>query len=261
MSHSKEPREHASQFFIGTIWFDVQTTDEDLCTWDASSDEAIALLHACRWQHEIAPDPEPGKSGHHIQIFCHSKKRIRWQALDKLFGLAESERHWDVCKGIAHAQECWGYCGEEKKDPTSRHGCPSQGWGERPGRGLDTGVVVDAGIAFAKSGKRLADILLPENTEAARCLLLHPSGFKSVRRIAQQPRNTPDEWQLRYGVCLWGEGGLGKSRRVRAECASARLSLWVAPTAPGGLWFDGYDGHDCALFDGMCYLPQRKMAY
>lgn len=43
--------------------------------------------------------------------------------------------------------------------------------------------------------------------------------------------------------------GAGKSKRVREECAYAGLSLWVSPIGTRGSWFDGYDHHDCALFD------------
>lgn len=57
------------------------------------------------------------------------------------------------------------------------------------------------------------------------------------------------EWSRRDVFVYWGGTGTGKSSACRKHCAEAGLTLWVAPIGSRGIWFDGYDGHDAALFD------------
>lgn len=234
--------------WLGTIFLPDGSREEDYCNWSADNEQTRGLLKACRWQHEIG---EEGR--HHIQIFCSAKRSCRWQALDRALGLEANQRHWKGCSTPKHAQNAWDYCGEEKADGT-RHGCPSKQWGDRPtcggrgrlGGGSDT---ANAAMEFIRGRKREAELLLEENAAAFEVALKHPAGFKWLRSIAERPSNRPDEWRQRRAVCFYGGAGLGKSRRVREECAAAGLSLWVSTIGPTGRWFDGYDNHDCVLFD------------
>jgi len=234
--------------WLGTIFLPDGSGEEEYCNWSADQPEARELLKACRWSHEICSDT----GRHHIQIFCSAKRQCRWQALDRVLRLLPEHRHWRGCTTQVHAQRSWDYCGEEKQDGT-RHGCPSKCWGSRPtsgGRGRlgGGGAGFDAAMGFIRGRKREAELLSPEHEEVAEFAAKHTSGWKYLRSIAERPTNRPDEWRIRRGIVLWGDGGVGKSRRVREECAAAGLSLWVSPIGKGG-WFDGYDNHDCALFD------------
>lgn len=120
------PNKDQHTFFSGTLTNLFPPGDQAWCTWKPP-DGARERISACRWQHEIAPDTQID----HIQIFCRAKSRCRWQALDEALGLNENQRHWKPCSGIKHAKATWIYCGEEKPDATSRHGCPSDCWGKR----------------------------------------------------------------------------------------------------------------------------------
>lgn len=77
----------------------------------------------------------------------------------------------------------------------------------------------------------------------------HPAGIKFVAALAAQPLNIPSEYTPVQVHLIYGGTGVGKSRWVRAYCKAHGLSLWVQPVNSRGLWYDGYDHHDAALFD------------
>lgn len=73
--------------------------------------------------------------------------------------------------------------------------------------------------------------------------------YKFAKQVLTAPQNLPSEWARRSVIIYYGPAGAGKSRRVRDECFAAGKRLWVAPIGASGVWHDGYDGHDAALFD------------
>lgn len=243
MSHSHGSR---GTFFIGTL--NNIPDVENWCTWQPP-DLCREAWRACRWQHEIAPDPAEGRAGDHIQIFVHSRKQATFKQLNELLGFNGG---WKQCDDVEHAINCYTYCSEEKPDSSTRHGCASQGWGSCPTgkRGPGKRTSTDAALEFLESGKRLRDLLDPENAEARRGYFLHPAGFERLHLLYQQPRNVPSEFHRREVIVFYGRTGVGKTRRVFEEAERAGLSLFRALPAAGHAWYDGLDDHDSVLFDG-----------
>jgi len=216
---------------------------------------------------------------HHIQIFLRTRGQHRYRGLNDLLGIGHGNK-WLVCND---PYACWNYCGEEKEDPSSRHGCASQCIGVRPrpsarrgGRPTVTERSLRLGVLRAGllRGERLSQLVRDE--QCFELFIKHPSGIKFVQQLLSTPENTPEvirkcsftllivfgyfrisvytliltqEWSARDVYVYWGATGTGKSRAAREYCQAAGLSLWVSPIGAKGLWYDGYDGHDCALFD------------
>ena len=67
--------------------------------------------------------------------------------------------------------------------------------------------------------------------------------FKRFRELQQTGKRDPPEV-----IGLSGPSGCGKTRYVFSLCERKGLGLW---SWSGGVWFDGYRGQDCALFDDL----------
>lgn len=67
--------------------------------------------------------------------------------------------------------------------------------------------------------------------------VVYRRSFKRYKQLCQEKRNFKSQTYYIYGTT-----GTGKTRCVHEK----EENLWVWP---GGDWFDGYEGHDAALFD------------
>lgn len=201
----------------------------------------------------------------HIQIFIRTKTKFRYQGLNRLLGIGKGN-NWEIAKSPADA---WNYCGEEKPDPSSRHGCASHSFGQRPRETARRGGAVRPSggrprldlspiITGLRSGRQLSS--LARDDECLGLIIRHPAGIKFAQQLLTAPANTPEEWSHRNVYVYWGNAGAGKSRAVRQHCAEAGYSLWVAPIGSAGVWYDGYDNHDAALFDDFaCDMSFRDL--
>lgn len=231
------------KWWIGTLYNLFPPRDEQWCTYAGpSTDGCRNMFKACRWSHEICP--ATGRD--HVQIFIELKVASRFQACTEALGLEPNNVHWDSCKSLKHASNCWDYCGEEKKPKgdgkdADRHGCASQSYGEKPsyvGRG--GGPRFSDARDFILAGKRERELLNPENESVFETVLKHPAGFKYLRGIAERPRNTPDEWRRRKVLCLWGPAGMEKCVRIRLLYVWYRVEGYTRPREVMSMWCMAY---------------------
>lgn len=222
------------QHFIGTLWL---PDGSNYCTWEPA--HPGAFRRAC-WQHEICPETQR----HHIQFYGETAQRASYAQLTQFVGLEPNQVHWECARQPASA---WDYCSEDKEDDSSRHGCPSKSIGERPvgkrqrrGGGRDLQPLVES-IKHGASWGQLA-------RQHAELIVRHPAGIKLLKKIVQAPKNTPDEFLKPEVIIIYGPGGVGKDRWVREECVRRGLRLWTQPINSRGIWYDGFDAHDAALF-------------
>lgn len=215
-------------------------------------------------QHEVG-----GHTGrHHIQAFIQTKRRLRYSQISELLCVRPDQVHYREV--IRTPEKAWDYCseqkndgrhpgvhrdGEEEEERGTRCGCPSWSFGQRPvsKRGGQRGGAGRKPVDWlflrdlAKSGVSERELLNRDDT--AGIILAHHNAFRWCKSVLTAPSNTPSEWSKRSVIVYYGKAGVGKSQRVREECARFGLSLWVAPAGPVGVWYDGYDNHAAALFD------------
>lgn len=224
--------------FLGTIWLGNGAIQETFCAW--TPPETLKEHIVCAvWQHEIAPNPEPGRGGDHIQIFIRFKQRKRFNEIAALLELEPNECHWEPIKnGIKGMQAAWDYCTDDKPSAKrqTRH-CHGGRIGERPALPGSSGERArrSADGRGQQSKRELAEFVVEffkrpraggfrqfigegAGAEAALC---HPGGVKFISSIQTAPLNTPDEWAKRDVFIYWGEPG----RRLSTTMQSVRMEL------------------------------------
>lgn len=165
---------------------------------------------------------EKGESGTpHYQGFVSFKKRKHLNWVHKLLG---GRTHLEGTKGTP--KQAAEYC--KKEGDYSEFGQLPGGQGKR----TDLEDVAKA----IREGKNLKEI--SEDHPAA--FLRYGSGVLRYRQL-YRPKRIVDQPQI---LVLWGETGVGKTRRVWEFVNHDEL--WVHP---GGRWFDGYVGQRAVLFD------------
>lgn len=87
-------------------------------------------------------------------------------------------------------------------------------------------------------GKRKRDLI--QDDELSHLLARFPRYVDECYQLFPPPRDTKVEVQL-----LYGPTGCGKTTEARQH---PQEELWVQPIGGQG-WYNGYDGHDYALFD------------
>jgi len=255
--------QNAKQMFLLTIFPDKLPDGTyqdfyDFCSFrfpnpDRYDEHFRCFIH----QHEVG-----GESGrHHIQAFISTKRRLRYSQITKILGLRPNQIHYEPV--VRTPQAAWDYCSVRKRagdsgsnEESTRHGCDAFEFGERPvavrgGQRSGAGrPSVDWPRLLELAGGEQSDRELLHKRDGDSVLAIsHWNAYRSAKAVLRAPRNVPAEWSERYTIVYYGSAGAGKSRRVRAECATSGLSLWVSPVGTCGLWYDGYDGHAAALFD------------
>lgn len=112
-----------AQRFICTL-FPYENDNPLYCTWEIPNTSRQNIRRAI-WQHEIAPST----GRHHIQLYIETTRAVSYNQLAQYLGLGLNQCHFEQS---LRPEAAWDYCGEEKEDGSSRHGCPSQRIGERP---------------------------------------------------------------------------------------------------------------------------------
>jgi len=249
------------------------TYDEnfDFCKWRIPDSHDYDSFFKCfQGQHEIGGNTERD----HIQVFISTRDRKRYGQITERCGLRPDQVHYKVC--YVTPAKAWDYCSEKKglhertgdhrsgeegeageirdaEEDSTRCGCPSWSFGERPAerggrRGGGRPGVDWLGIRdLARCGIPERRIL--EFDSAVELIRGHYQYFRWAKSVLSAPQNIPSEWSHRSVIVYFGPAGCGKSKRVREECFRFKLDLWVAPLGPIGVWYDGYDGHSAALFD------------
>jgi len=131
----------------------------------------------------------------HIQIFLRTRSEFTYQALNRLLGISRGN-DWETCQSPARA---WDYCGEEKEDPSSRHGCISHSIGVRPTErarsgGRPTDVERSLRLGTLRDGLLRGESLsiLARDEQCFELFIKHPGGIKFVHQLLNTPSNTPE---------------------------------------------------------------------
>lgn len=234
----KKDDRYRSNNFLGTLWLDIPP--EDFCTWKIPS--GTSRYYVCyQYQHEVAPNPETGHHGHHIQFFCTTKARWTYEQLTRCLGLEPREVHFENAYDAAAA---WTYCGPEKQEAVqTRCGlCQHRTFGEKP-KERPRGGGARQRQQFEQRYRELVTAI--DAGQSITELLRGPLGGFVFQRISNvktakgyltAPKNTPDEWSHRTVTVFFGAAGTGKSRAAREECARFGHRLWVAPIGFTGVW-------------------------
>lgn len=159
----------------------------------------------------------------HWQGYVEFGKVKRLSACKKIFPRA----HWEQRRGSR--DQARDYC---MKSDSRVAGPYEQGdWEIHPGKRNDIIAVRDA-IRSGMSRRELIENFPNE-------IVHYPKGIQILYDMETPHREEPPEVHL-----LYGPSGCGKTRMAHDEATD----LWSTPIGGHG-WFDGYDGHEDALFD------------
>lgn len=175
---------------------------------------------------------ERGEEGTpHLQGYCEFNSRVRLPAVKAAIG---NRSHVEPRKGTFW--EAYEYC---CKDGDFRQGGkPRIDDMERGQSGKRTDLErIRLGIIAGQEEKTIADTYFSQWVRYNQ----------SFRQYADMCRDRVDRPGLRV-ILLHGPPGTGKTRLVWEFARSKELQLFSVPD-PGLRWFDGYNGHDIALFD------------
>ncbi len=179
---------------------------------DGAQDEGVQYLSFGR---------EVGKAGTpHLQGYVQFKRRCVLRRVKHLVG---ARAHCEVSRGTP--AQAATYC--QKDGDFEEIGSIKQGQGSR----TDLGELYEAckeGLSFGAIAERFPS-----------AALRYGNGIQRIRQLSRPARTAPPQIWV-----FWGKTGTGKTRRVW-EYTNAD-ALWVHP---GGMWFDGYDGHAAVVFD------------
>ena len=159
----------------------------------------------------------------HLQGFCSFSTRKTLQSIRTIILPQGSSAHFEVARGTP--AQASNYC---KKDGAFTE------LGQLPkGRGTRSDLaLLSERIREGASSKEI-------ETEFPGQFIRYRANILASIREKIQPRT----WETNV-IVLWGRSGAGKTRTVFDYHAIEHI--WVHGS---GKWFDGYDGHEIALFD------------
>jgi len=216
-THPHNTNINRGHYFLGTL-YDIPATGTSLnfCSWQPPRSAEHEII-AARWSHEICPTTGRYVGSwrvcnlwlsllqysrriwisfsNHIQIFLRTRGQHRYQGINTLLGIGRGN-DWRISVD-PHA--AWNYCGEEKEDPSSRHGCASQCIGSRPRPTARRGgplTITERSIRLGvlREGLIRGDSLstLARDEQCFELFIKHPSGIKFVQQLLSTPKNTPE---------------------------------------------------------------------
>jgi len=142
--------------------------------------------------------------------------------------------HIEVMRGTP--DDSFTYC--TKEDPNAFE------WGTRPKSGGKT-KELDKAVTEVEAGKTLREMAL--SGEHGKALVLFSRGLISYR-VLRSPLRSPEQVPIVLWLC--GSTGTGKTSfgfKLGTNLFGSN-GVWMSNT-PDLKWFDGYDGHGCAIFD------------
>jgi hypothetical protein len=191
-------------------------TNDETDTLEALGNELPTPIQYLVWGEETG---ENGTFHYQGYLSLKTRKGLRW-----VRNTFSTRAHYEVMRGTN--KEAADYC---KKDGVYKE------FGDLP-RGQGGRTDIAACVQQIREGANLREI-----TESHPELVLrYSSGILRLRNHFRPVRDGPPEIHV-----FWGPTGTGKTRRVWEFTDPNQL--WVHPGV--GIWFDGYDGHPCALFD------------
>lgn len=188
------------------------------------------------WMAYLVYQGEMGEEGtFHFQGYCEVAGRMQRSLLQ----LKEWEPSAHFERRMGTQAQAIAYCkkGESRIEGPFEEGEPK-----------DQGARADKEYIYRMVKEGLTQRQIAEVNPAA-----YMSNYKSIDRIASMTKPVRKERRV---VLLFGEPGTGKTRYVLERHPEAYV---IPVTTTGGLWFDGYDGHEVALiddFDGQIPLIQ-----
>ncbi len=192
------------------------------------------LVRYCCFQKESCPDTQRL----HYQGYVECRRPLRFSALGRA-GFP-NDTHYE--RRLGTRDEARNYC----RKPETRVAGPWE-FGEWQSGGAGTrndltGLyeTVTEGIGRGQSGHQIWTTVYDKHFKAG---ILYSNGIsRFIASRYRSPRADPPRVTV-----YQGSTGSGKTRAVYA----AEANLWRAPPATSGsaLWFDGWSGHDAALFD------------
>lgn len=175
---------------------------------------------------------ETGESGtKHLQGACILGHQWSFSKLKTVPGLQRA--HIECMRG--KPEDSLAYCSKQDSEPFVRGSLPT------PGKRSDLNIAT----AMVREGATIHDLANADEGSAV-CIVKYHKGLTVLRSLTRPTRDGPP-------VVFWFHGptGTGKTRCAwelgRSLVNGDDRGIWISS---GGLrWFDGYDGHDVAIFD------------
>lgn len=220
-----------------------------------------------RAQEEKGPNPAPGRTGHHVQMFLQTHDKKSFKGVNDII-----QTYYKVKAGVQPVRgtnpQADHYCRKSKDCKTPEGGpCREKGCvSERDVETVTGRMSFVAGEMCEGQGHRTdACIVLKAVTEEgmsdAQVLRQYPLVYLQFGRQIAAARAIVAEEKERYApsiCCLLGPPDVGKSVRVRGH-KEKEIPGWFARdsiyTTSGdemkGTWFNGYNPlkHTCMLFE------------
>lgn len=207
------------------VWFYMPNGSKHWCfTLNNYSEDDVALLRAIGSERNginyLVFGREIGESGTpHLQGFVSFSNR---RTLRYARNLISDRAHFEAAKGSP--DQAGEYCKKEGK---------YEEFGECP-RGRGTRNDLASAVAAVKAGASRR-VLLEEHATA------YSRAYKMLNEALLVYSKSRD-W-MPVTTVYWGETGTGKTRKAFEDCET------VPYMHSGGMWFDGYDGHENVIFD------------
>lgn len=200
------------------------------------NDEDIEHIATCeKWTSYLVYGKEVGESGTpHLQGYVEFDSAMTLKTVKKLFN--NDRIHLEARRGTQ--AQAIDYC--KKDGDFVEFGTKKAGRGNPSGDGEKVRNKALQFLELLKKGE-LAEIAC--DPECSFTVLKH---VKEMAALVEEPREICPDLEVFW---YYGPTGTGKTRRAFWEAKQVSQRIYVKST--NSKWFDGYDGHDCAIFDDL----------